>query len=120
MTDGVAVKVMTNMKTAGVVLARPKADFGRWLESRIYPKGWGPVEFGEAVGVAPSAVSGWLNSGVRPYKRTCYAIAAALGVPIDEVLIAAGYPPEGRRAKHEEPDIAVYEVEPGVIPAIQF
>lgn len=67
--------------------------FGEWLEDRLKDKRWTQAAFAEVVGVAASTVSGWINNTQPPRRRMARAIAEALGVNVNEVLIRAGYPP---------------------------
>jgi transcriptional regulator with XRE-family HTH domain len=99
---------VTTMLSASEPVTMPVLAFGQWLGSKIFPA-LGVNEFAELAGVSPSAVSSWLNHGAIPYRRTCYAIARALDLDPDEVLIAAGYQPAGKRPELEpEPPAVQY------------
>jgi len=75
-----------------IVMDRPAAmTFGSWLEQRLIDASMGPSEFARKIGVSPNTVSHWFNRGGKPYRKTCYAIAEALGVPVEEVLERAGH-----------------------------
>lgn len=93
--------IVTILGSVSVLMAEPKVAFGRWLENQIYPRNLSVTRFAELAGLSATAVSNWINHGQVPYRRTCYAIARALDLDPDEVLVAAGYPPEGKRPEPE-------------------
>jgi transcriptional regulator with XRE-family HTH domain len=83
--------------------------FGRWLEERIYPRGWSLVQFSRLAGVSHPAISSWINDGVRPQRKACYAIARVLEVDPNEVLEAAGHQPDAREP--EPPAVQYFDAE---------
>jgi transcriptional regulator with XRE-family HTH domain len=49
------------------------------------------AEFGRLIGVGQQAVSRWERDGSRPRRAMVVAVADLLGLPVDEMLAAAGY-----------------------------
>lgn len=70
----------------------PYLAFGRWLESAIYARGMKRKAFAEKAGASLTSTSNWLNGWTRPFKGNCFAIAEALELDANAVLVAAGYP----------------------------
>jgi transcriptional regulator with XRE-family HTH domain len=79
---------------------KPMLTFGEWLEDQYLRAGFTQMEFAEAVGVAQSTVSSWVNVGKKPRRRVVPAIARALNLSEDEVLERIAYP---RRSAVDEP-----------------
>lgn len=73
------------------MIAVPATVFSEWLTDAIYSRRWGPSDLARHTGVSATAVQKWLSGESRPYPKTCYAIAEALGIPVQEVLDLAGY-----------------------------
>lgn len=74
-----------------LLVANKPTAFGLWLEAEIY-KRWPDVkEFTRLSGVSDTSVLNWINHGAQPYRKTCYAIARALGIAPAEVLERAGH-----------------------------
>lgn len=71
-------------------------SFGEWLVARMEERDLRQYQFAQMVGTSPTAVSAWVNGAKRPTRRSCWAIADALGISRDEVLIAAGHQFPGR------------------------
>lgn len=67
--------------------------FGEWLDDRLKERHWSQAAFAEHISVARQTVSSWVNNVQPPRRRVIRAIADALEVDVNEVLIRAGYPP---------------------------
>ncbi len=73
-------------------------DFQNWLKGELKIRGWSQSEFAKrAGGIAQSTVSTWIKGGI-PNLDGYVAIAQALEIPLQAVLVAAGkveaVPPE--------------------------
>ena len=75
--------------------SRPTADltpFGRWLMDRLDEREMTRADLARAVGRSSGLVAKWLYSNA-PLPASCDRIAAALMLPVDQVLEAAGHRP---------------------------
>lgn len=68
-----------------------KQSFGRWVEEQYIRRGWSQRAFTERMGLSAGTVSKWINKNTVPERDTCYAVADALELPVDEVLERAGH-----------------------------
>lgn len=61
---------------------------GEWLEDQLARPDINMTQeqFGDAVGVGQSTVSGWIQGRARPQRRTCQRIAEVLGITRDDVF----------------------------------
>ena len=64
-------------------------DFAEWLKEEISKRHWTQNDLGRKAHLSKSEVSRILN-GKQPIVSVCKAIALAMGVPLDMVLIRAG------------------------------
>lgn len=69
--------------------------FGPWLQSQLRRREMNQSELARKLETSSSAVSGWVRQGRVPTPESCDKIADALGIPVDEVLMAAGHRPRG-------------------------
>ena len=61
-------------------------SFGNYICALRTGLGLSQYQLGNLVGVTDKAVSKWENGDAKPRLSTCYRLAAALGVEIDELL----------------------------------
>ncbi len=87
---------LTAISRAGTVDRMNSETFSGWLEDRLADRRLSPTEFARRVGVSTTAVFNWLG-GKQPKADSCGKIAEVLGVPLLDVLIAAGHVPETAR-----------------------
>lgn len=64
-------------------------DFAEWLKGEISKRHWTQNTVGQKANISKSEVSRIMN-GKRPSISVCEAMALAMGVPFDVVLIRAG------------------------------
>ena len=64
-------------------------DFAEWLKEEISKPNWTQNDLGRKAHLSKSEVSRILN-GKKPSVNACKAIALAMGVPLDMILIHAG------------------------------
>lgn len=67
--------------------------FGQQLKQWRKDAGFSQVALAEMAGCSKSAIGYWELGRIPQSKEVCIDIATALGVPIDTMLIAAGYQP---------------------------
>ncbi len=79
------------------ILPTEDQAFGIWLARELAQRRWTQTElaarlapFAAGTGSKQSHVSKWLHGQRHPGRRSCAAIAAALGVPLATVLAQAG------------------------------
>ena len=65
--------------------------FKTWLKARHDERGWTQRDAAAHYGVIETNVSNWLNSETHPSMLNLIRISLGLGLPITEVLGAAGY-----------------------------
>ena len=77
--------------------ASPDLSFGEWLREELQHRGWTQVALAERMPMdrdlmsKQSHVSKWLRNERRPSPKSCAVIAAALELPLDELLTRAGH-----------------------------
>lgn len=98
------------------LVASKPTTFGLWLEGEIYTRWPDKKEFAELADVTETAIGNWINHGAKPYRKTCYAIARALGIPANEVLERADYQTDAEPTRI--PRIAPYVPEGGIDPEL--
>lgn len=64
--------------------------FGEWLAAELKERNWSRNELGRRAKVDSGLVSRWVKGERTPSRRSCEDIAAALGLPVQIVLEAAG------------------------------
>lgn len=64
--------------------------FGEWLDRELAKKGWKPADIARSSGIYPSTISKYRNGVQVPHEQQARQLAEALGVPLSEVLEAAG------------------------------
>lgn len=64
--------------------------FGEWLDRELAKKGWKPADIARQSGIYPSTISKYRNGVQVPHEHQARQLAEALGVPLSEVLEAAG------------------------------
>lgn len=64
--------------------------FKDWLRRELQERGWDQAELVRRTGASSSLVSYWLSGARVPQRHSCEDIAAALGLPVQIVLEAAG------------------------------
>lgn len=65
--------------------------FGQWLSTEMQARFWDEPEMARRAGITKQAVNALVNDKVNePKAATLARIAKALGVPLEEVLVAAG------------------------------
>ena len=70
--------------------------FGRWLGRTLKARHMSQTTLARELGVAKNTVSRWVTDTRRPHPETMEEVAAVLGVPLDEVLVAARLLPGAR------------------------
>jgi transcriptional regulator with XRE-family HTH domain len=66
--------------------------FPGWLGARMRERGLRHLaDLEYLAGIADATASDWRRGLNRPSRESCARLAEALGVPVDEVLAAAGY-----------------------------
>ena len=68
-------------------------EFARWLKKTMKDKGWGISETARRAGLTHTPLSYVVTNGEVPSFETCVGLAKAFGVPLETVLIRAGYLP---------------------------
>lgn len=69
--------------------------FGAWLRERIREAGTNSRQLAIAMEVNPATISNWIGGHREPSMESCYKLAEALTLDLDEVLTRAGYREEG-------------------------
>ncbi len=64
-------------------------DFATYIEGHLARRGWEVSDLAARAGLSPSVIHRW-RKGYRPNLDNARLVAKALGVPILEVLLAAG------------------------------
>lgn len=67
--------------------------FGLWLAGQLHRRGMTMSDLARGIGAYPAVVRRWVRGVQLPKTAQCRAVAAALGLPVDEVLAAAGHRP---------------------------
>lgn len=65
--------------------------FGTWLQSEIDTRGWDAHTAALQFGVKDNTVHYWLMGTKTPSLTSALKVARGLGVPLDDVLLKAGY-----------------------------
>lgn len=80
-----AIPRITPMYPVGMAT---KLTPGEWLEDQLARPDINMTQeqFGDAVGVGQSTVSGWIQGRAKPQRRTCQRIAEVLGITRDDVF----------------------------------
>lgn len=68
-----------------------KPSFAIWLNAELSFRDMSMSDLARITGASFSSVSVWISRGVTPSPDTCKRIARALGIPDNEVLMAAGH-----------------------------
>ena len=68
-------------------------QFVRWLKKTMKEKGWGLRETARRAGLTHSPLSYILTNGAMPSFDTCVGLAKAFDVPLESVLVGAGFLP---------------------------
>lgn len=65
--------------------------FGEWLKERITEVGTNARQLAIATRINPSSISNWISGKRVPSMESCYLLADALTLDVDEVLSRAGH-----------------------------
>jgi transcriptional regulator with XRE-family HTH domain len=65
--------------------------FGTWLQSELDARGWDARTAAAALGVKDNTVHYWLSGAKLPSIKSVLVIARKLGIPVNDVLLKAGY-----------------------------
>ncbi len=65
--------------------------FADWLREQMRARDLSNADLARQVNVGRVTVTSWLRGRSVPYTETCTRLAAALDVPLDEVMRWAGY-----------------------------
>lgn len=65
--------------------------FGTWLQSEIDARGWDARTTAARVGVKDNTVHYWLVGSKTPSVASALKLARVLNVPVEDVLVKAGY-----------------------------
>lgn len=68
----------------------PRTPLGAWIMSMLRSRGWRQSDLAERMGIDQSMVSKWVRGARNPDGPHCEGLAAAFGVPAEEVLALAG------------------------------
>jgi transcriptional regulator with XRE-family HTH domain len=80
--------------------------FGTWLQAEIDARGWDARTTAAHVGVKDNTVHYWLVGSKLPSVPSALKLARALKVPVEEVLLKAGYQDIVTEAQGTTPDAA--------------
>lgn len=80
--------------------------FGTWLQSEIDKRGWDAITASHQFGVKHNTVGYWLAGTKLPSVTSALKVARTLDVPVDEVLLKAGYTDIVEQARGTTPDEA--------------
>lgn len=69
-------------------------SFGWWLKHQLDTRGWSQSDFARRSGIDRSVISRWILDRRKPELDSAQAIADALGVPIEVVLLRLGLDPQ--------------------------
>lgn len=98
----------------------PLTPFGQWLLARLDERDMRRIDLARATGRSAGLVAKWLyHSDPRP--PSCERIAAALMLPVDQVLEAAGHRPiqrAGSELRREAENLIQRLPEPLLVPVI--
>ncbi len=88
--------------------------FGPWLQAELRKRHWSQTEFARRGGFYRSSVSKWVLGRRVPGAASLRQIANTLGVPVDEVLAAAGLQPQPQPTslEHERAIAAIHCLPP--------
>lgn len=75
-------------------------DFSKWLQNRLDELGWTQADLARKSGLTTAAISRIMTEDRSIGLKSCTAIARALNIPIEDIMIAAGLLP---RRKKEGP-----------------
>lgn len=64
--------------------------FAEWLHAQLTLRDWRAVDAAEASGISAQTISAWIEKGTQPEVGDLRLLAAALDLPILDVLVAAG------------------------------
>lgn len=77
-------------KTATIVLGM--TDFASWVAQQLADKGYKTdAEAARHIGVPQSTIGRWKTGKKQPLAETMRKISESLGIPMQQVLVAAGY-----------------------------
>jgi len=76
--------------------SREMQPFDWWLREMLDLRDWTQSDLARRTGASTSLVSGWVNGRKRPSARNAQAIADALDVPVNLVLVRLGLRPVDR------------------------
>ena len=65
-------------------------EIGNWLRYQLQVMGWSQSELARRADISTTAVSDLISGRRKLGKDTALAIAKAFGIPLDDVLVAAG------------------------------
>lgn len=94
-------------------------QFSEWLSRQMRLRGWEDNKSMVATytGIKYATVSAWFNRDTKPAYANCVTIATKMRIPLNEVLVAAGYPPES--APDDSPAEPEISLPPWLIEAIK-
>lgn len=76
--------------------------FAEWLEMRMRARGISKSQLAAFIGSRPSTVGAWFTHDAIPGTEMCQKLAGYFGVPLEDVMRAAGHlPPSTRRVEEE-------------------
>lgn len=83
--------------------------FGTWFKGEIDKRGWDQRAAALHIGVKETTVHNWIHQGKKPTTKNAIKIALGMGIPITEVMAAAGYdvPVPGTEEEREKARLEV-------------
>lgn len=70
--------------------------FAEWLETRMRARGITKSQLAAFIGSRPSTIGAWFTHDAIPSTDLCQKLAGYFGVPLEDVMRAAGHLPPAR------------------------
>lgn len=70
--------------------------FAEWLETRMRSRGITKSQLAAFIGSRPSTIGAWFTHDAIPSTDLCQKLAGYFGVPLEDVMRAAGHLPPAR------------------------
>lgn len=90
--------------------------WGSYLRKAMAAKGLGAADLARATGVNQSLISRWLKDEIAPSVENLRRVSKALGIPLLDLLVAAGHVEPGEARMRDRPEPPAAPIGAGVDP----